>query len=187
MAGFMKLWGIAGALAVAAAGPLSAQDMSAFKTGPVLADFGPHAPVPGRAAIPEDARFAVAFDVSTPAAEGSANRGFEAAARFLNMHVAAGVPEGNIRLVVVVHGKAALELMRNEAHAVHPSSRKGDNPSGKLVAALLGTGVRFILCGQTAAAYGIAPGDLIAGVEVSLSAMTSHALLQQQGYTVNPF
>lgn len=170
-----------------AAAPLAAQDMSAFKPGPVLAEFGPHAPVPGRAAIPEDATFAIAFDVSTPAAEGSANRGFETAARFLNMHAAAGVAPENIRLAVVVHGKAGFELMRDEAHAWHSASRKGDNPSGKLVAALLGKGVRFILCGQTAAAYGIKAEDLIPGVELSLSAMTAHALLQQQGYTVNPF
>lgn len=169
------------------AGPLAAQDMSAFKTGPVLLEFGPHAAVPGRAAIPQNARFAIAFDVSAPAPEGALNRGFETAARFLNMHAAAGVAPENTRLAVVVHGRAGLELMRNEAHAVHSASRKGDNPSAGLVAALLGKGVRFILCGQTAAAYGIAPGDLIEGVEVSLSAMTSHALLQQQGYTANPF
>lgn len=169
------------------ASPLAAQDMSAFKPGPVLADFGPHAPVPGMGAVPGDAEFAIAFDVSTPAGEGSINRGFEAAARFLNMHVAHGVPQDNIRLVVVVHGKAGMELLSDAAHAANAASRRGDNPSGKLVAALLAEDVRFILCGQTAAAYGIAPDDLIPGVEISLSAMTAHALLQQQGFTANPF
>ncbi len=173
--------------AALAAAPLAAQDMSAFETGPVLTEFGPHAPVPGIARLPADAEFAIAFDVSQPAAEGSANRGFEAAARFLNMHVAAGVPQDNIRLAVVVHGKAALELLTDAAHAANPASRQGDNPSSKLVAALLEQDVRFILCGQSAAAYGIAPEDLIPGVEMSLSAMTAHALLQQRGFTVNPF
>ena len=175
---------IALALAV---GPLAAQDMSAFRPGPVLDEFGPHAPVSGMGQMPADAEFAIAFDVSTPAAEGSANRGFESAARFLNMHVAAGVPQDNIRLVVVVHGKAALELLTDRAHAANPLSRQGDNPSSKLVAALLAEDVRFVLCGQSAAAYGIDPQDLIPGVEVSLSAMTAHALLQQRGFTVNPF
>lgn len=174
------------ALALAAT-PLAAQDMSAFKPGPVLTEFGSHAPVPGMAQLPSEATFAITFDVSTPAAEGSANRGFEGAARFLNMHVAHGVPQENIRLVVVVHGKAALELLTDAAHAANPASRQGDNPSGKLVRALLEEDVRFILCGQTAAAYGIAPEDLIPGVEMSLSAMTAHALLQRSGFTVNPF
>jgi intracellular sulfur oxidation DsrE/DsrF family protein len=173
--------------AALAATPLAAQDMSAFKPGPVLEDFGAHAPVPGVGQLPADTEFAIAFDVSTPAAEGSANRGFDSAARFLNMHVAHGVPQENIRLVVVVHGKASLELLTDAAHAANPLSRQGDNPSGKLVAALLEQDVRFVLCGQSAAVYGITPDDLIPGVEMSLSAMTAHALLQQRGFTVNPF
>ena len=35
--------------------------------------------------------------------------------------------------------------------------------------------------------YDITGGDLLPGVEMSLSAMTAHALLQQDGYTLNPF
>jgi intracellular sulfur oxidation DsrE/DsrF family protein len=174
------------ALALVAA-PLAAQDMSAFKPGPVLTEFGAHAPVPGVEQLPANSQFAIAFDVSTPAPESGINRGFDSAARFLNMHVAHGVPQENIRLAVVVHGKAALELLTDAAHAANPASRKGDNPSGNLVQVLLAEDVRFILCGQSAAAYGIKPEDLIPGVEMALSAMTAHALLQQNGFTVNPF
>ena len=174
------------ALALTAA-PLAAQDMSAFKPGPVLTEFGAHAPVPGVERLPADSQFAIAFDVSTPAGESGPNRGFDSAARFLNMHVASSVPQENIRLVVVVHGKAALELLTNAAHAANPLSRRGDNPSAKLVEALLAQDVRFVLCGQSAAAYGITPEDLIPDVEMSLSAMTAHALLQKNGFTVNPF
>lgn len=174
------------ALALLAA-PLAAQDMSAFKPGPVLTEFGAHASVPGVAQLPADTEFAIAFDVSTPAGESGPNRGFDSAARFLNMHVVGGVPQDNIRLVVVVHGKAALELLTNAAYATNPLSRQGDNPSAKLVEALLAEDVRFILCGQSAAVYGIKPDDLIPGVEMSLSAMTAHALLQKNGFTVNPF
>lgn len=174
------------ALALAAT-PLAAQDLSAFKPGPVVAEFGAHAPVPGAEQLPADSQFAIAFDISTPAPEGAPNRDFDRVARFLNMHVAAGVPQENIRLVVVVHGKASLELLTNAAHAANPASRRGDNPSAKLVQALLDEDVRFILCGQSAAAYGIKPEDLIPGVEMALSAMTAHAVLQKNGFTVNPF
>jgi intracellular sulfur oxidation DsrE/DsrF family protein len=55
------------------------------------------------------------------------------------------------------------------------------------VAALLGAGARIIVCGQTAAYYDVATEDLLPGVEMALSAMTVHALLQQQGFTLNPF
>lgn len=158
------------------AAPASAQDMSAFATGPVFEDFGPHAPVEGGEPLPSFSRFAIAFDVATPAETGARNRGFESAARFINMHVAAGVPEDRIQLAVVVHGKATLDLTTREGNASRP-----------MIEAMLAKGVRFILCGQSAAANGVKKADLIEGVELHLSAMTAHALLQQDGYTVNPF
>jgi intracellular sulfur oxidation DsrE/DsrF family protein len=52
---------------------------------------------------------------------------------------------------------------------------------------MLDHGVRFIVCGQSASVYNVAKDDLVPGVEMNLSAMTAHAQLQQQGYTVNPF
>lgn len=186
----MKFWfGIA---ALAFATSASAQDMSAFKTGPVFAEFGPHAPVEGMGTVPADTEFAIAFDVATPAEAGQRNRGFESAARFINMHVAAGVDPDNIRIAVVVHGKASMDLLDNTAWAARQPAgaeeeEAPDNPSAAMIRAMLDAGVRVILCGQSGVAYGIKQEELIPGVEVALSAMTAHALLQQRGYTVNPF
>ena len=180
-------------LLLSAASGVLAQDMSAFKTGPVFADFGPHAPVQGMGAVPADTEFAIAFDVAAPAEKGQRNRGFESAARFINMHVAAGVDPENIRIAVVVHGKASMDLLDDPAWAARqPASADGgeeaaDNPSAAMIRALMDAGVRFILCGQSGAAQGIKQEELIPGVETALSAMTAHALLQQRGYTVNPF
>jgi intracellular sulfur oxidation DsrE/DsrF family protein len=47
--------------------------------------------------------------------------------------------------------------------------------------------VRIFVCGQSAAYYDVTTNDLLPGVEMALSAMTVHALLQQQGYSLNPF
>ena len=164
--------------ALALAAPLAAQqaDMSAFRTGPVFEDFGPHAPVEGAELLASLERFAIAFDVANKADEDARNRGFESAARFINMHVAAGVPEDRIEIAVVVHGRAVFDLTTSD-----------DNGSAAMVREMLDHGVRFIVCGQSAAAYGVTKGDLIEGVELNLSAMTAHAQLQQSGYTVNPF
>lgn len=166
--------------------PAAAQeaDLSAFLPGPVFTEFGPHAPVPGIDNVPADTEFAHVFDVSAPAGDGARNRGFESAARFVNMHVAHGVPEDNIRLAVVVHGKAVFDLLSDEALAARGMAANG---SGAMVREMLDHGVRFILCGQSGAAYGVTQEELIPGVETALSAMTAHALLQQRGYTVNPF
>jgi len=47
--------------------------------------------------------------------------------------------------------------------------------------------VKVYLCGQSAAYYDVKNTDLYKGVDMALSAMTAHALLQQQGYSLNPF
>ena len=174
------------ATALLLAAPVAAQepDFSAFETGPVFAEFGPHAPVEGAQAIAPDAEFRIAFDVADKADEGARNRGFESAARFINMHVAAGVPADNIDIVVVVHGKAVLDLVTDEALASRDLPANG---SSSMLSAMLEHGVRFVVCGQSASVYGVKAEHLIEGVEMGLSAMTAHALLQQRGYTVNPF
>lgn len=173
-------------LVLTAAAPLAAQQasMEAFESGPVFTEFGDHARVEGMEALPEEAAFKIAYDVSEKAEDGTLNRRLATPARFYNMHVAAGVPEENISLAIVVHGKAVFDLVDSEALAAREMA---PNASQSMVEAMLARGVRFIVCGQSAAAYGVKRGDLIEGVELYLSAMTAHALLQQDGYTVNPF
>ncbi len=159
--------------APAAAGP------DAFAPGPLIEGFGPVASVEG-ARIKPGTSFRVAFDVAEPAEAGTISRRLETAARFLNMHAAAGVPEKNMAVAIVVHGRAAFDLVAD--------ARRGEtNVNAPLIAALVDAGVSIELCGQTAAYYDIAVDDLLPGVRMSLSAMTSHALLQQRGYTLNPF
>lgn len=171
------------AVALAAGVPAAAQD---FTTGPVFEDFGPVADIPDTDfAIPDGAHFHVAFDVAQPAEEGQLNRGFESAARLINMHARAGVEPMENRAAVVVHGRAVLDVLRDTAWDVR--GRGAINPSANALRQMIDQGVRFIVCGQSAAAQGVAKDELIPGVELALSAMTAHALLQQQGYTVNPF
>ncbi len=146
-----------------------------FKKGPLIEGFGPVADVPG-ASVEAGTVFKVAFDVADAADPGEINRRLESASRFLNMHVAAGVPAENIDIAIIVHGPAALDLVRSDTNA-----------NADLIAALIEVGVTIELCGQTAAYRDIVAEDLLPGVTLSLSAMTSHALLQQDGYTLNPF
>ncbi len=173
-------------LASALTVPAAAQDLSAFDTGPVFSEFGPHAPVEGADfAIPSEMDLFILFDVAEPAAEDRINRTIESAARFVNMHNAARLEPARVRAAVVVHGKAALDLLTNRAWKAR--GRDGENPTGNAIPRLVDNGVRVILCGQSAAANGIAKEDLAPGVELALSAMTAHAVLQRQGYTLNPF
>ncbi|MCK0127281.1 DsrE family protein [Erythrobacter sp. F6033] len=179
--------GFATALTAAlVATPLAAQDLSAFKTGPVFEDFGPHAPVPDQDfAIPEETDLYIAFDAAKAAEDGRINRTIESAARFINMHNTAGVEPARVRVAVVVHGKATLDLLNDAKFAERELGEA--NATAAVIPELLDMGVRIVLCGQSAAANGVAKEDLVPGVEMALSAMTAHAVLQRQGYTVNPF
>lgn len=150
-------------------------DFSAFMTGPVIKEYGPVADVDTSMPVPDDAVFRHSFDVSTRADDEGPNRTLVSAARFINMHARVGIDTDRIELAVVVHGPA-----------VHDVSGE-DSASAELVAILIEHGVKIIVCGQSAAYYGVTTGDLLPGVKMALSAMTAHALLQQDGYTLNPF
>ncbi|ANP47943.1 hypothetical protein ATE48_04030 [Candidatus Viadribacter manganicus] len=159
--------------------PVAHAEESRFTTGPVIADYGPVADVEGAVPIAAHTRFKVVFDVSEGAEPGAVNRGIESAARFLNMHARAGVRPSNIRIAVVVRGSATRDV------SLHP--RPGEeNANAALIADLIAHHVDIYVCGQSAAHYEVASSDLLPNVRLALSAMTAHALLQQQGYTLNP-
>ncbi|MBQ0770932.1 MAG: DsrE family protein, partial [Sphingomonadales bacterium] len=124
--------------------------MENFKPGPVFTDFGATAPVQQSEPVAKDAIFKISFDVSTAAEPDKINRTIESAARFINMQVAAGVPEENIRLAVVVHGGASFDLTSQAFFAVHKDGK--ENASAAAIAQLQEHGVQFYLCGQSAAA-----------------------------------
>jgi intracellular sulfur oxidation DsrE/DsrF family protein len=168
------------------AAPVQAQNFpEGFTTGPVFTEYGPVADVDADMELPADTELKVAFDLSEKAATGELNRGLQSAARFINMHARAGVPEDRISVALVVHGAAGNDLLHDAAYGERYSGAA--NVNLPLIAALLEHGVDIYICGQSAAGMGIAKEDLAPGIKVALSAMTAHALLQQQGYTLNPF
>jgi len=64
---------------------------------------------------------------------------------------------------------------------------KKPNANADLIKTLIAYGVEIYVCGQSAAYYSVDNEDLLPDVKMALSAMTAHALLQQKGYTLNPF
>lgn len=165
-----------------AALPAAAQE--GFTTGPLIKDFGPIAPVMSEVEIPEGTVFTVRWDARNKARTGELNTTLVAAARFLNMHAAAGVKPEDMRLAVVVHGEAVRDVATNETHRAHYDA---DNANLPLIAELAKHGARIYVCGQSAAYYKLANEGLAPGVAMALSAMTMHALLEDEGYTlINP-
>lgn len=156
-----------------------------FHTGTVFTEFGEVATVDADFVIPKGAKFKVLFDTSVGAEAGGVNRTLNSAARFMNMQAEAGVAEKNMKLAVVFHGKGSFDLTKNAAYS--KTYEGAENGNAEIIKALTDKGVRIILCGQSAAYHGIENDDLLPNVEMALSAMTAHALLQQDGYTLNPF
>ena len=169
--------------APASAGP------DAFKPGKTIPEFGKIAAVQVDQPLYRHQKFKVVFDVSKQAEPGELNRNLNSVARFINMHTEAGIKKKNIKLAVVLHGGAAKDVTRASYYMAHAGTdtTDKDNANAALVKALIANNVEFYVCGQTAAYYDIRNEDLLPGVKMALSAMTAHALLQQKGYTLNPF
>jgi intracellular sulfur oxidation DsrE/DsrF family protein len=155
-----------------------------FSKGPVFKDYGENTAVVGGLTNPEAQHFKVVFDIADQAATNSQNRQFNSVARFINMHVRAGVPRDNIEVAMVIHGKASFDLMNDTAHS---AKFEKPNSNTELINLLTKFGVKVFICGQSASYHGVSADQLNPNVKVSLSAMTANALLQQRGYTLNPF
>jgi intracellular sulfur oxidation DsrE/DsrF family protein len=161
-------------------------ESQAPKTGPVVAEFGPVYEVSKPDfETPIDQDYKVVFDVvSAPEDLSRVNPSIETAARFLNMHAAAGVPVERMHVAVVLHGAAGKYALEQDGFR----KRFGrDNPSLTLLEQLRDAGVRVILCGQTAASRGFPRDELSGSVELALSAMTALITLQRDGYELIAF
>ena len=151
--------------------------------GPIK-DFGLTYDIPDAQAISPDTRFKIAFDVAEKAEPGQLNFNINSLARFINMHVKAGVPAENIELALVVHGSASVDMLDSKHYMAQFDA---ENKTQALIEQLLKHQTHVYLCGQSAAYYQVNKNNMIEGVTLALSAMTVHAQLQQAGFTLNPF
>lgn len=156
----------------------------AAEPAPVIKDFGYFYNVPAHVSDLNQAQFKIAFDVGDGAEKGAQNNHINSLARFINMHVAHGVKPENIQLALVVHGGASVDVLENSFYKARFNK---DNKTEALIKQLLANNTQVYVCGQSATHMKVAAEQLIPGVKMALSAMTAHAQLQQQGYTLNPF
>ncbi len=134
--------------------------------------------------IPVDTtqNMAVIFDISSSADDRSVmNKNIETAARFLNMHAAAGFKKEQLKVAMVIHGGAWQDILKDE---VYREKFNLSNPNTSLINALSDVGVEVILCGQTAGFREIDKEDLNENVKMALSAMTTLIQYNKKGYTI---
>jgi hypothetical protein len=88
------------------------------ENGSVIVGYGPVFPAASEVFnLKNDHRYKVSKDVSTSDEDYSKlNRGFESAARFLNMQASSGTKLNQLDMAVVVHGMAAKDLLTDAAY-----------------------------------------------------------------------
>jgi len=155
-------------------------------TGAVIEDFGPVYFVPEEPLdLPADIRLKAVFDVSAVTDKSKKlNHRLETVARYLNMHARAGVESRQLSTAVVLHGRATRSALSQEAF----EKRYGKpNPDAELLRRLTQAGVRLVVCGQSAAAFGFHRDELAPDAEVALSAMTALVMFQSDGFALIPW
>ena len=164
-----------------------ARDMLArgAHTGPALPSYGPFVEVDSTLPVPKDHEYKVVFELTRASKSPEVYNDYvDSVARFINMHVAAGVPRENLDIKVVIHGQATLATMNDEAYR----ARYGvGNPNTALFEALSDFGVDIYVCGQAAFVLKVPHEQLAPRVELALSAMTAVALFQDEGYRLLPW
>jgi intracellular sulfur oxidation DsrE/DsrF family protein len=156
----------------------------AMAGAPAVPGFGTVAPVPGAHDVPDPKLdYKVVFDVSRgAAADGKPAAGLDRVARFVNMLAASGVAASHRHVVAVLSGAATEAVMTDASYAARHAGAK--NPNTPLIAQLQAAGVSVHLCGQAAAGAKLSPADLLPGVELDLSALTTVVLMEMQGYAL---
>lgn len=111
------------------------------------------------------------------------NRHLDAAARAVNLYALAKVPPENLKVAVVVHGKATPLVLSDASYR----QRFGKpNPDGALITRLREAGVEIHVCGQALSHQGHAVADVRDDIRVAQSAMTKLVELQAAGYGLIP-
>lgn len=156
------------------------------QTGPIIQKGGGHFPVPNATfTIPAGVTYKMAWDIAVGSAKpGDANAAYDVPVRFVNQAAVMGMPRNATELAVVIHGSAGEEMLNNDEYR----ARKGvDNPNITLLEEMSKAGVKIIICGQTVGSRKMPRDKLLPFVLVAPSAAWAHAVLQQQGFSMNPF
>ncbi|MCR9084963.1 MAG: DsrE family protein, partial [Cyclobacteriaceae bacterium] len=112
------------------------------------------------------------------------NRYVDNVARLMNLHGLAGVPKERLHVKVVVHGGAIFSILNNENYK---ERYKVDNPNAPVFAALREAGADILVCGQSMILRGLKKEDLVEGVEVAHSMLTTATTYVPQGYVMLRF
>lgn len=163
---------------------------------PIVKDFGGVYEIEDAVEIPENKKTKILIDLtkaetnrSNPEAEPDFSKpiwGLINTARLLNLHGVGGVSRENLEVILVVHGRAVMSLLANEAYQ-NFFEINYDNPNLPILDALHEAGVKVVVCGQSLLARNIKKDQLFEHTQIALSALTTISKRVQEGYMVYNF
>ncbi|TWT49306.1 DsrE/DsrF-like family protein [Rubripirellula amarantea] len=112
------------------------------------------------------------------------NEGIEKVAKYVNIYGGAGAEPADVQIAVIFHGDATLAVLNPDAYAKKFSTV--GNPNLDLLRRLHECGVELYVCGQSLISKGAKPSEVAVFVETSVSAITTVANLQADGYAYVP-
>lgn len=171
-------------LAIILTGLVSVATYGAVAEGPAfvfpqITRFGGIVRTP-EAAEPPRRGAKIVFDIVADSKPDELNKGLESVARYLNLNTEAGLKPADVKLALVLHGKATPAALGDAAYAKHTGAAK--NPNLELIHELKACGVEVFVCGQSLARNQFTTSDVAGDVAVAVSAMTVNANKQLDGY-----
>ncbi|WP_409021213.1 DsrE family protein [Caballeronia sp. LZ032] len=124
--------------------------------------------------------YRIVFSVTSPSNRNDQpNSGLERVARAIDLFLMSGVPTSQLDCVAILHGEATPCVLNEACYQAYDGV---GNPNGELIAALQAVNVEVTVCAQALLARGFSPNGLLPSVTRSLSALTTLAILQCDGY-----
>ena len=150
-------------------------------TGPYVENHGAVWKVENKSIpLKKDYDYKVVFDITTTSNDpGVINKNIDSAARFYNMLGQNEIAKNNIHVALVIHSSTSKDVMNNQWYKAKYNT---DNLNTSLILKLLDAGADVIFCGQSSFTRKMPKENLIEGVDLSLSALTSLVEYQSEGY-----
>lgn len=164
---------------------LNAQSSDA-KTGPIIDDYGSSYKIKkADLELSKGKEYKVIFDVFTDnSKEGKENPLINTVARYLNMHANQGIKSKNMKVALILHGRATKSVLSDKAFK---NLYNKENPNAELLKKLKKADVEIYVCGQSLLFNKFELKDVSENVEVSLSALTALVEYQSNGYQIINF
>lgn len=165
-------------------GAASAAAAEKSPMAPLIDGYGKTVPVANAGERPDPSMdYKIVMSVTKAGEAGAPPPALEKAARLANLLAESGVPASHRHIVVVLHGAATAVVL---TEAGEKARNKGANSSAELVGKLTAAGVSVHVCGQALAGAKISQSEVLPGIQVDLSALTTLSTLQLKGYALIP-